>query len=454
MKLIHFIKSFVIIFILIPLLPLQGQETVEQEGRNVYFLPAFGINIFSNAILYLADRYIAQEPWAQISFDSIKDNFTSAWEWDRDEYFTNQFLHPYQGSVYHAAARANGFTFYESLLFDAFGSAAWELVFETNTPSINDLISTTIGGASLGEMFHRLYLETPYPLALLISPADAANVLITGRRPKRKTTNIHSLDVIFGMGYIYSRQAAGGYRERELIPLRETFSASADISCNVVYGNPFTQQSGTPFNHFELSVYANIAYPFWYNFNIRSDGYLFSFNVIDNVKKSASTGLSLHYDLFTDRHINFFGESLDWTFKYTRLFNNLRNIEFKAHLGAVIFNADNSYFFDGYTNFHQTENDYGAGVNMKIFFSAAHKKRGKLTFNLSAYEVFSVFNDNHTDNADILFFYTDMSYMYQIKEHWSIGISNSLFRQATIYNFLEDRDKVSYMVKIFISLSY
>jgi hypothetical protein len=168
----------------------------------------------------------------------------------------------------------------------------------------------------------------------------------------------------------------------------------------------------------------------------------------------ASTGLSLHYDLFTDRHINFFGESLDWTFKYTRLFNNSRNIEFKGHLGAVIFNANNSYFFDGYTNFRQTENDYGAGVNIKLFFSAAHKKWGKLTFNISAYEVFRIFNNKHTDNADILFFYTDMSYMYQIKEHWNIGISNSLFRQATIYNFLEDTDKVSYMAKFFISWSY
>jgi hypothetical protein len=86
----------------------------------------------------------------------------------------------------------------------------------------------------------------------------------------RKTTNIHSLDVTSGMGY--------------------------SISCNVVYGNPFIQQSGTPYDHFELSVYADIAYPVWYNFNIQSDGYLFSYNVIDNAKSTASTELSLHYD--------------------------------------------------------------------------------------------------------------------------------------------------------------
>jgi hypothetical protein len=55
-----------------------------------------------------------------------------------DEYFTNQFGHPYQGSVYHAAARSNGFNFYQAFLFDAFGSVLWGLFYETNRPSIKN----------------------------------------------------------------------------------------------------------------------------------------------------------------------------------------------------------------------------------------------------------------------------------------------------------------------------
>jgi hypothetical protein len=431
-------------------LPLQSQETPEQEGRKVYFLPALGLNLFSNAILYLADRYIAQEPWAQISFDSIKNNFTSPWVWDSDEYFINQFGHPYQGSIYHTAARSSGFTFYESLLFDAFGSATWELIFETDTPSMNDLISTTIGGASLGEMFHRLYLEISSPFAVLVSPADALNRLIIGRRYNRKKTNIHSLDITFGMGYIYSRQAAGKIGEGALIPLRETHSASAGISCSIVYGNPFIQQSWTPYNHFELSVNADIAYPFWYNFTIQSNGYLFSFNLRDHEKSAASTGLSWHYDLFTDRHINFFAESLDWTFKYIHLFNNARNIEFKGHLGGLIFNADNSYFFDGYSSLRQTENNYGTGVNVKLFVSTDHKKWGKMTFNVSAYEVFTVFKNNQADSHDILFLYLELSYSYPIGEHWSIGVAASSFRNTAIADLLKDTDKGTYTARLFI----
>jgi hypothetical protein len=54
------------------------------------FFFALGENILSNTLLYLADRYIAQESWALISPDSIGENLTIPWEWDRDEYFTNE----------------------------------------------------------------------------------------------------------------------------------------------------------------------------------------------------------------------------------------------------------------------------------------------------------------------------------------------------------------------------
>jgi hypothetical protein len=440
----------VAVLLLFPLPCLQSQEKAEDAGRKAYFLPALGINIFSNVALNLADRYILREDYAQISLDSIQHNFRSPWEWDSSSHIINQLGHPYQGSIYHAAARANGFNFYESLLFDAFGSASWELIFETNTPATNDLISTTIGGASLGEMLHRLYLETPSPLAVLLSPADALNGLVTGRRPERKPARIHSLDLAFGTGYTYSRQAEGRVRERDLIPLLETHSFSTDVSFDIVYGNPFTQQSWKPYDHFELSLYVNVAYPFWYNLNILSDGYLFAFNVMDSEQRRASTGLSLHYDLFADRQSNFFGGSLDWTFKYKRVINAAREFEFKGHLGAVLFDADDSYVFGRYTNVLQIANNYGAGINLKLFFASSHKKWGKLIFNASLYEVFSVFANRHFDRPEILYVYTDLSYEAPLGDRLYIGAAGSVFRNAAIFDLLKDTDKLSFIAKFFI----
>ena len=46
-------------------------------------------------------------------------------------------------------------SFYESAALAAFGSGTWEYFGETNLPSVNDFINTTLGGIALGEMFHR-----------------------------------------------------------------------------------------------------------------------------------------------------------------------------------------------------------------------------------------------------------------------------------------------------------
>ena len=83
------------------------------------------------------------------------DNMENGWVWDLDDFAVNQIGHPYQGNNYFNAGRSNGLSFYESAALTAFGSATWEYYGETNLPSLNDFINTTVGGIALGEMFHR-----------------------------------------------------------------------------------------------------------------------------------------------------------------------------------------------------------------------------------------------------------------------------------------------------------
>src|SRR5258705_1560047 len=82
-------------------------------------------------------------------------NMQQGMVWDLNDFAVNQIGHPYQGSNYFDAARANGLNFYESSALAAFGSATWEFFGETNYASLNDFINTTLGGISLGEMLHR-----------------------------------------------------------------------------------------------------------------------------------------------------------------------------------------------------------------------------------------------------------------------------------------------------------
>lgn len=128
-----------------------------------------------------------------VSMGSIRRNLHSSWVEDRDSFEINQMGHPYQGSVYFGLARSNGLSFWESLGYSFAGSAVWEIAGETTPPSRNDQITTSFGGAFLGEALYRmanLVLEDGDGLsprwreaaAAVVSPPLAFNRHVGGAR--------------------------------------------------------------------------------------------------------------------------------------------------------------------------------------------------------------------------------------------------------------------------------
>jgi hypothetical protein len=106
-------------------------------------------------VAYELANLIRGQVTAHITPKSWWENMQQGWVWDLDDFTVNQIGHPYQGNNYFNTGRANGLSFYESAALTAFGSATWEYYGETNHPSLNDFINTTLGGIALGEMFHR-----------------------------------------------------------------------------------------------------------------------------------------------------------------------------------------------------------------------------------------------------------------------------------------------------------
>jgi len=117
----------------------------------------------------------------------------SKWVIDNDQFSTNQFLHPYSGTIYYGFARSAGLNFWESLFYTAAGSFLWELGGEKTAPSINDQVATTFGGSFFGEPLFRmasLLLEYGGEKpgfwrelgAALISPPTGFNRLVFGNR--------------------------------------------------------------------------------------------------------------------------------------------------------------------------------------------------------------------------------------------------------------------------------
>src|SRR6185295_3744438 len=109
-----------------------------------------------NGVIWSYDKYIAKYSYANISIQTIADNFKNGWEWDTDDFPTNFSSHPYAGSMYFNAARSNGYKFLCSAPFALGGSLMWEMSMENTRPSYNDLINTTLSGVFLGEVLYRL----------------------------------------------------------------------------------------------------------------------------------------------------------------------------------------------------------------------------------------------------------------------------------------------------------
>src|SRR5690606_17077309 len=125
---------------------------LQEPERQRNFWRASSEWFLAQAIPASFNRFITKDPYSYISFGNFIDHQRlSAWDWDDNQFTTNQIDHPYHGQLYFNAFRSNGYNFYQSSLATLAGSYIWETAGETQHPSINDLINTSFGGVILGE---------------------------------------------------------------------------------------------------------------------------------------------------------------------------------------------------------------------------------------------------------------------------------------------------------------
>ena len=198
-------------------------------------------------------RSVFQTTWVNVAYglanllrghDSAKvtpetwwDNMKAGWEWDLNDFKTNQFGHPYQGNNYFTAGRANGMSFWEAGALTAFGSATWEYFGETNDASLNDFINTTLGGIALGEMFHRtawLIRDTQATgksrmwneiFATAVDPMGGFNRFTTGDAarvmPKPADMVPSQLGMFGTIGALFHGDEQGGFSSNDVDPFME-----------------------------------------------------------------------------------------------------------------------------------------------------------------------------------------------------------------------------------------
>jgi hypothetical protein len=197
---------------------------------------------------------------ARISPKSWWANMEQGWVWDLDDFTVNQIGHPYQGNNYFNTGRGNGLSFYESAAVTAFGSATWEYFGETNFPSLNDFINTTLGGIALGEMFHRaawlvrdthatgrgrLWREIG---ATAIDPVGGANRFLTGdagRVADKPADLIPShLATVLSAGVLWRGDESSAFEA----------TGEPFLEMDGIYGRPFEGRSRTPYEAFGVRM--------------------------------------------------------------------------------------------------------------------------------------------------------------------------------------------------------
>jgi hypothetical protein len=176
--------------------PVTAQERPASQwgtgAHKSYVIPALEVGAF-NLGLNAFDRAFVEDKTYDTDWESFWKNLGTAPVFDKDPFKINQIGHPYQGSVSYGLARSAGLGYWESLGYGLGSSFVWETAGETTPPSINDYVTTTVGGSFVGEaMFRMANLllegggETPGLWrevgAAVLSPSTGFNRLAFGDR--------------------------------------------------------------------------------------------------------------------------------------------------------------------------------------------------------------------------------------------------------------------------------
>lgn len=315
----------------------------------------------SLAIPWTYDKYVAKKDYADISFRTMGNNLKpNAWTWDQDPFQTNQFGHPYHGSLYFNSFRVNGYTFWESVPGTLAGTYLWETLAETEPPSLNDAVNTSFGGIVLGEMTYRLSnmivnnrgrgfkRNASEVLAFVVNPMNGFNRIITGKWGKisRNTIERDSSRITADFDLGYRRFSANN---------RDVFGWYGHVK--LLYGTPY-QGYRVPFSNIVINVEGGKDDSS--NVNLISVyGSLAGWRIRSNKDINHLAVLSANYDYINNQSFFFGGQSVK--INIMSEFNLPKKIKLNTNVGAgpILLGAvpDDHIF-------NNRNYDYGVGVGV------------------------------------------------------------------------------------------
>lgn len=219
--------------------------------------------VFINYLVGTFNRFIRNEPFTYVGPETWATNFREGFNWDDNRFQTNQFAHPFHGSIYFNAGRSNGLDFWESAPLTAAGSLMWEYMGESHRPAFNDWIATTMGGIAIGESLHRLSSlvlnnESTGTTRVLKEVAGAAMNPMRGfnRLMRGDVSYVGPSDFQRDPGFLGIRIDAGARAIGEGRSL-ENGQTHGFVTFEFEYGDIFSKDYSKPFDDFRFSLQLN-----------------------------------------------------------------------------------------------------------------------------------------------------------------------------------------------------
>lgn len=372
----------------------------------------FGINAF----VHCFDRWVTKEEFAQTTWHTIGHNLTNGFVWDNDDFKTNQFMHPYHGSLYFTAARSNGMNFWQSYPFALGGSLMWEFFGENTPPSINDVFSTSFGGAAIGESLFRISAMVlddssrgakrvlREAIGFILSPMRGLNRLIHGEAFRVKTEGAR-------------------YHDFERIPVHFSVSTGARyladngtlfrgnmcqyLNFRLDYGDSMSDEN-KPYDFFTADATLN----FWNKQPLFSDlhllGRLWNHDMIERTNMEINWGLFQHFNFYSstsvienDQHSPFIADDVAEGNAPYRIsetaaigpgvimrFKNMGNLSFleqRLFINGILMGGSQSDYFRILWRDYNLGSGYSAKINTIMQFG----KYARLDFKSEIYHLFT-----------------------------------------------------------------
>ncbi len=235
-------------------------DSTKNVIKSTVFAPVVASEVLGlNVLVWGWDRYVLDKTYARVGPSYWKRNLREGWEWDHNHWAINFYGHPYQGSMYYATARAGGYDFYASMLWAALGSSTWELFAETEYPSRNDLVMTSVGGSVYGEVLYRMSRklygleEVPWYkqiAAFIIEPAGVLQRKMFGNRDGKTGNTAMDMDLYLGLGVRKGSLSRFGAEEEDELD-NDWRDRHLMLGLDIEYGHPYTKVK-RPFDYFTI----------------------------------------------------------------------------------------------------------------------------------------------------------------------------------------------------------